>query len=88
MTSLGGLDFENENHIQSAIEELHGHITILVITHRLSTIQSADAIYVVERGYLVENGDWATLLSKPDGQFKASYAAQRLENEIETAKRW
>jgi ATP-binding cassette subfamily C protein len=56
------LDSENEKRIQSAIEELHGRMTILVITHRLSTIRGADVIHVLEQGRLVESGDWDTLI--------------------------
>ena len=82
--ATSALDSENENRIQSAIEELHGHMTILVITHRLSTIQSADTIYVLEEGGLVESGDWTALLNKPDGRFKALCRAQGLARAGET----
>jgi hypothetical protein len=60
--ATSALDSENEKRIQSAIEELHGRMTILVITHRLSTIRGADVIHVLEQGRLVESGDWDTLI--------------------------
>ena len=53
--ATSALDSENERRIQKAIEGLHGRMTILVITHRLSTIRRADVIYVLERGRLVES---------------------------------
>ena len=47
--ATSALDSENEKRIQEAIEGLHGRMTILVITHRLSTIRGADVIHVLER---------------------------------------
>jgi ATP-binding cassette subfamily C protein len=80
--ATSALDSENEKRIQSAIEELHGHTTILVITHRLSTIRGADVIHVLEKGRLVESGDWQTLMNKTEGRFRALCRAQSIsENE-------
>jgi ABC-type bacteriocin/lantibiotic exporter with double-glycine peptidase domain len=42
--------------IQEAIDALHGGITIVVITHRLSTIRNADVIHVIEDGRIIESG--------------------------------
>jgi ATP-binding cassette subfamily C protein len=76
--ATSALDTENEKRIQSAIEELHGRITILVITHRLSTIRGADVIHVLERGCSVESGDWDTLVGSGNGRFSALWRAQSL----------
>jgi capsular polysaccharide biosynthesis protein len=62
--ATSALDSENERRIQKAIEGLHGRMTILVITHRLSTIRGADVIYVLERGRLVESGSWEVLVER------------------------
>jgi ATP-binding cassette subfamily C protein len=59
--ATSSLDFENERHIQRAIAQLHGRITIVVITHRLSTIRGADVIYVMDRGRIAESGTWHDL---------------------------
>ena len=75
--ATSALDSENEKRIQSAIEGLHGTITILIITHRLSTIRAADGIYVLESGRLVESGSWEMLLSR-NGRFKALARAQSI----------
>ena len=48
--ATSSLDSENERRIQAAIDHLHEQITIVVITHRLTTIRNADVIYVIERG--------------------------------------
>ena len=74
--ATSSLDSENERRIQSAIEELHGHLTILIITHRLSTIRGADVIYVLERGRLVESDDWDGLITRSNGRFRALCQAQ------------
>jgi len=74
--ATSALDSENERHIQKAIEGLHGRMTILVITHRLSTIRGADVIYVLERGRLVESGSWEVLVSNGNGRFSALAGAQ------------
>ncbi|MBI3589982.1 MAG: ABC transporter ATP-binding protein [Candidatus Melainabacteria bacterium] len=63
------LDVENERRIQNAINELHGTMTILHITHRLSTVQKSDIIYVIEAGQIIESGNWNRLNSKESGRF-------------------
>lgn len=73
--ATSALDTENERRIQGAIEELHGHTTILMITHRLSTIRGADVIHVVEGGRVVESGGWEKLVEN-DGRFAALCRAQ------------
>jgi ATP-binding cassette subfamily C protein len=76
--ATSALDSENEKRILGAIEQLHGHMTIMIITHRLSTIRGADVIYVLERGHLVESGDWTALVSRPEGRFRALCRAQNI----------
>jgi len=73
--ATSNLDSENERRIQGAIEALHGDMTIVAITHRLSTIRNADQIYVLENGRLIERGDWTTLVVK-DGRFRDLCTAQ------------
>jgi ATP-binding cassette subfamily C protein len=77
--ATSSLDSENEKRIQRAIEGLHGSITILIITHRLSTIRGADVIHVLEGGRLVESGSWGALLAKEGGRFGALAKAQGIE---------
>jgi ATP-binding cassette subfamily C protein len=73
------LDSENERRIQDAIDRLHHHVTILVITHRLPTVRLADVIHVVEDGRVVESGDWDSLVTRDKGRFRALCVAQGLD---------
>jgi ATP-binding cassette subfamily C protein len=74
--ATSSLDSESEGRIQQAIDGLHHQITIVIITHRLSTIRGADAIHVLERGRLVESGAWDELLGRRKGRFRDLCHAQ------------
>ncbi|HEY7163769.1 MAG TPA: ABC transporter ATP-binding protein [Candidatus Binatia bacterium] len=74
--ATSALDAESEERIHRAIDELHGRTTILLITHRLSTLRHADWIHVVEQGRLVESGKREMLLQSPGGRFRKLCAAQ------------
>ena len=69
------LDTENEHRIQTAIEGLHGRLTVVVIAHRLSTVRNADQIVVMERGSVVETGSWDVLNDRM-GRFSELVRAQ------------
>ncbi|HEU4453358.1 MAG TPA: ABC transporter ATP-binding protein, partial [Longimicrobium sp.] len=74
--ATSALDPENERRIRDAIEALHGRVTILLITHRLSSVRDADAIHVMESGRIVESGDWPSLLARPTGRFRDLWRVQ------------
>lgn len=74
--ATSALDSENEAQIQDAIDALHEQMTIVIITHRLSTIRAADVIHVVERGEVVESGTWTSLQLREGGRFRQLLAAQ------------
>ena len=59
--ATSALDSDNEDRIFEAIGELHGEMTILVITHRLASIRGADMIHVLERGRLGGSGRYEDL---------------------------
>lgn len=65
--ATSNLDSENEKKILKAIDDIHGEITILMIAHRISTIQNADHIYLVSQGKIQESGSWDELLEKEKG---------------------
>jgi ABC-type multidrug transport system fused ATPase/permease subunit len=60
--ATSALDTESEEKVINAIMELRSTKTIILIAHRLSTVRSADSIFVLERGTLVEQGSWGELL--------------------------
>ena len=62
--ATSALDSESERRIQAALEQAMRGRTTLVIAHRLSTVEKADRIAVMEAGRIVEFGDQASLLAK------------------------
>ena len=61
--ATSSLDSESEYHIQQALKELQKSRTTFVIAHRLSTVEKADKIYVMEQGKVLESGTHADLIS-------------------------
>ena len=58
------LDTETEMLIQESIKALNQSMTIIIVAHRLSTVKSADMIYVIEDGLVCEAGTYSELLNK------------------------
>jgi subfamily B ATP-binding cassette protein MsbA len=56
------LDVESEVAIKNALENMRERLTIIVIAHRLSTVESADLIHVIENGRIVESGTHEDLM--------------------------
>jgi ATP-binding cassette, subfamily C, bacterial len=69
--ATSALDNETERAVQTAIDRLHGSVTMVLIAHRLSTVRGADRILVLDRGRLVQAGPWDTLVQDPSGAFAA-----------------
>ena len=74
--ATSALDTESEILVQQAIEHLMTGRTSIVIAHRLSTVQHADRILVLEAGRIVEVGKHETLLQNPSGLYKKLYDLQ------------
>ena len=73
--ATSALDSLNERQILAAVDGLKGHVTVVIVTHRLSSILHADLIAVIDRGKSVEHGTWADLSAR-DGVFSRLKAAQ------------
>lgn len=62
--ATANVDPENEKELVEAIEELTHEKTIIMIAHRLKTVQNADQILVIDRGRIVERGKHTELLER------------------------
>jgi len=67
--ATSNLDTDSESKIQSAINNLRGKITILFITHRISSITSADQIIVIKNSKVEEIGTPEILMNNPNSYF-------------------
>jgi len=57
--------------------------TVVLITHRLAATATADLIYVMENGRLVEQGDHGHLMTLPHGRYRTMYTAQAAQYGVE-----
>jgi subfamily B ATP-binding cassette protein MsbA len=76
--ATSALDTELERQIQEQLDALMQNRTTLVIAHRLSTVEKADRILVMDGGRVVETGSHAELLAK-NGQYAVLYRMQFTE---------
>jgi len=73
--ATSSVDTESEHLIQHATERLTQNRTSIVIAHRLSTVQRADIIYVVDKGVIAESGSHQDLLNK-NGMYRRLFELQ------------
>jgi subfamily B ATP-binding cassette protein MsbA len=76
--ATNALDSVSEELIHDALKKLRERCAVVVIAHRLTTIESADQILVLDDGELVEQGDLESLLAN-NGLFARLYKLQRFE---------
>jgi len=80
--SLSSVDTETESLIINNLKELRKNKTTIIVAHRLSTIQFADHILVLDEGKIVEYGTHEDLLAK-NGIYHNIYTKQQIEKIIE-----
>ena len=73
--ATSALDYESEHIIQNNMQRIVAGRTVVIISHRLTTIRSADRILTIERGRLIEDGTHQELL-KQGGRYAALYRLQ------------
>lgn len=62
--ATSSLDTVSEHLVRNIIDNLKGGMTIIIIAHRLTTIQSCDIIHVMDKGAIIESGNHDDLLAK------------------------
>jgi ABC-type multidrug transport system fused ATPase/permease subunit len=73
--ATSSLDIPSERMVQRALETVLSDRTALVIAHRLSTVQVADRVLVLDHGRIVEDGTPDELISRGDGRYAALHRA-------------
>jgi ATP-binding cassette subfamily B protein len=69
--ATSSLDSESESLVQQALERLMQGRTSVIIAHRLSTVRTADRIFVIKDGNVVESGTHAELRATEDGVYRS-----------------
>ncbi|MDR2425928.1 MAG: ABC transporter ATP-binding protein/permease [Endomicrobium sp.] len=74
--ATSALDNKSEKELQKAFDNLMKDKTIFVIAHRLSTVQYADKILVLDNGKIVEQGTHEELMAMEEGVYRQLYQIQ------------
>ena len=74
--ATANVDPENENELMQAIQALTAEKTVIMIAHRLKTVEHADQIIVVDHGKIVQQGTHAELMEQ-DGIYKRFISERR-----------
>jgi len=80
--ALSAVDTATERNILRSLRERQGHHTLVIVSHRLSAVQEADLILVMEQGEVVQRGTHDRLVDE-EGLYADLYEKQLLEEEIQ-----
>jgi ATP-binding cassette subfamily C protein len=62
--ATSALDAESEAQIAKALDDLRGSVTVVLIAHRLNTIQHADKVFLIEQGRVSDRGTFKELVRR------------------------
>ena len=74
--ATANVDPENENELMRAIQALTAEKTVIMIAHRLKTVEHADQILVIDHGKIVQQGNHESLIEE-DGLYKTFIGERR-----------
>ncbi|CAF4580354.1 unnamed protein product, partial [Rotaria sp. Silwood2] len=77
--ATSALDNVSEKIVQEALDRACKGRTTIVIAHRLTTIQNAHQIYVLDKGSVIEQGTHETLIAKEGGKYQTMIKSQKME---------
>ena len=80
--ATSSVDPESEREIWQTIARLSLSRTMVIISHRMSTIQNADCIYVLEKGRVAQKGAHEALM-KEDGLYRTLVTQQQAMEEVQ-----
>jgi ATP-binding cassette subfamily C protein len=60
--ATSALDAVSENEINKALDEMRGKVTVILIAHRLNTVQRSDVVFLLEEGRITDSGTFTELL--------------------------
>ena len=82
--ATSALDAETEQTIHRRLLEEYHEVTMLVIAHRLSTLAEVNRLYVLERGRVIEEGDFSALIGDAGTRFYRMYEVYSREHPMKT----
>ena len=76
--SLSAVDAQTDEKIRKALKKVEKDATVLMISHRISTLMDADQILVLDQGRIVQRGTHRELMAEP-GLYRKIYEIQKPE---------